>query len=376
MKAAVTTVLFLLLCALCAAIADAPPLPQDASRPDGTRRLSLVFAGDFMQHMPQVASARRGDGSFDYSPNFRHIAPWWHDADFVIGNLETTLAYADYSGYPMFASPAAFASEMKRAGVDIVTTVNNHCCDKGARGIDHTIAILDSLGLRRTGTFRDSADYAVNNTLYLEKEGIRVALLSYTYGTNGMPVPAGRIVNPIDTVRMAADIAAAEADVKILFLHWGQEYMRQPDAEQRFLARWAYDRGVDIIIGSHPHVVQPVELLCGADPTAGGVVVYSLGNFISNQSKRYTDGGINVRIDLERYRGGRVEFSVEAVPCWVYRHSDGGRAIYEVLPPQAGDTVSMDVGSRARYTQFMDDTRRLLGQTTYQFRQRNPWKSF
>ena len=199
----------------------------------------------------------------------------------MIVNLETTLTRTDrYTGYPCFRSPAALADALRDAGVDVAVLANNHCCDGGGAGVHTTVAELRRCGIRHTGVFTDSLDRAANNPLWLEHCGVRFALLNYTYGTNGIPVPEGVRVNLIDTVRMAADLAAAREgspDCIAVCIHWGNEYERQANAEQRRLARFLRRNGADLIVGSHPHVVQPFET------DSSHVVLYSLGNFVSRR---------------------------------------------------------------------------------------------
>ena len=156
--------------------------------------IRLLFGGDVMQHLPQIQSARR-NGGFDYGEVFAALEPRFRAADLVVINLETTLADAEpYAGYPVFRSPAALADALHEAGVDVAVLANNHCCDGGQSGIRTTVRELERCGIRHTGVFRDSADYRRNHPLLLRRGGISIALLNYTYGTNGMPVPAGTLV--------------------------------------------------------------------------------------------------------------------------------------------------------------------------------------
>ena len=241
----------------------APPPPAGWSGPGPVpppRRMRLFFGGDVMQHMPQVDAVRRGDG-FDYEPVFRTLAPRIRAADLAVVNLETTLTRRSrYTGYPLFRSPAALADALRDAGVDVAVLANNHCCDNGAEGIRTSVEELDRCGIRHTGAFADSADYKKNNPLYLTYCGIRLAIVNYTYGTNGMPVPEGTVVNLIDTVRMTADLAAARAsgvDFIVACVHWGDEYQRRENAAQRSLAAFLRRHGTDVVVGSHPHGFSP-----------------------------------------------------------------------------------------------------------------------
>ena len=322
---------------------------------DTVRYARLVFAGDLMAHMPMLTAARHYaegcDADFDFRPMFRHVAERFRRADYAVVNLETTISHGRYSGYPMFRSPAAVAEAMRYMGVDAAVTANNHCCDGGSAGITTTLEVLDSLGISHTGTFSDSMDYSRNNPHRFKCGGISFALFAYTYGTNGLPVPKGRMVNLIDTTAMGRDFAALDrdsTDVGIVFIHWGNEYERQENNRQRMLADFIRRHGIDIIIGSHPHVVQPFE----ADSTH--VTVYSLGNFISNQQKRYCDGGLIATIDVEKRPECRPAYKAMLEPAWVMCPG------YKIIPPEIGDTIQMTAEQRRRYVQFVDDTHRTL----------------
>ena len=200
-----------------------PASRTEAFAENGRRSLTLIFTGDLMQHMPQVFAARQRDGSFDYTSCFSRLNNYFSSADFVIANLETTLGEEPYSGYPRFRSPEALAGAMRRAGVDVAVLANNHICDRGAEGIRSTLAALDEAGLLHTGAFADSVPPRERHPLMLEKGAFRVALLNYTYGTNGLPVPSGCRVNGIDTVAIRREIALARQDGAThvaLFVHW------------------------------------------------------------------------------------------------------------------------------------------------------------
>lgn len=323
-----------------------------ASLPQKVCKARLVFAGDLMMHTPQITAARRADG-FDFDTSFCWIRERFLAADAVIVNLETTLADgAPYTGYPRFRSPAALAASLVRAGVDMVVLANNHCCDGGERGVATTLRVLREQGIEYTGVFRDSLDFEMRHPLYFEAGGIRFALLNYTYGTNGLPLPAGRRVNLTDTVRMATELASIDrrnTDCIIACMHWGNEYERRPNATQRKLADFLRRRGVGLVVGSHPHVVQPYV------QDSAGVVIYSLGNFVSNQRKRYCDGGLVAEIEVSKVGDGPLCYAVEPIPVWVQTPG------YRIVPPEVGDTLSMSAEDRVRYDRFLNDTRLLLG---------------
>ena len=173
----------------------------DSSASDTVRREArLVFAGDLMQHMPQVRAAQRPNGRFDYSESFRYVKPLFEQADYAILNFETTLTpTTDYHGYPTFRSPGAVADALRDIGIDAVMFANNHICDNGHTGIEYTTRRFDSLGIVHTGAFVDSSRIRREHPLLFQAGGLRFALFNYTYDTNGMPIPKGMIVNLIDT---------------------------------------------------------------------------------------------------------------------------------------------------------------------------------
>ena len=317
------------------------------------RRARIVVAGDLMQHTPQLTAARQADGSYDFSESFRYVAPYFRNADLAVVNLETTLSRGgSYSGYPCFCSPAEVADAMVDMGVDVALLANNHCLDRGAAGVRATADILDSCGIVRMGVFRDSVDYAAGSVRYMRAGDVRLAMVNYTYGTNGIPVPKGVVVNPLDTLFIGRELAQIErdkVDCVVAFVHWGNEYERKPNSDQRRVAEFMKRNGVDIIIGSHPHVVQPYEI-----DAEGKIVVYSLGNFVSNQSKRYTDGGLIVTIDIEEDSAGELKYYLGYTPVWVSRPK------YTLLPPAVGDTLRMGGEAREAYRTFMTDTEKLL----------------
>ena len=198
--------------------------------------LSLIFIGDVMGHGPQITSAYDEEKkAYDYNSVFQYIAPVMQDADYTIANLEVTLAGPPYKGYPQFSSPDELAVACKDAGVDIMVTSNNHTCDRGGKGIVRTVQVLDSLGFMRTGSFCDSTDRKHHTPLIIENDCFRIAILNYTYGTNGLNFPEPTIVNLLDKDIIAADMEKAKAsnvDKIIVVTHWGLEYKREPVKSQ------------------------------------------------------------------------------------------------------------------------------------------------
>jgi poly-gamma-glutamate synthesis protein (capsule biosynthesis protein) len=326
----------------------------------GVRCARLVFAGDFMQHVTQIGAARQADGRLDYSESFEHVRGIFASADVAVLNLETTLApHPPYTGYPRFRSPPQIAGALKDAGIDIAVLANNHICDNGLAGVAATVALLDSCRIASTGAFADSAQYGARHPLRFEANGLRFALLNYTYGTNGMPVPRPALVNFIDTVAIAADLSAIGRDTTdcvIVFFHWGDEYARSPGESQKALDAFCRQRGVDVVIGSHPHVVQPYEEHRDADGITRAVTVYSLGNLVSNQRWRYSDGGLIVVLDIERDGDRPPGIRLTPIPVWVMTPG------YRIVPEHVADTMRMSAGQRSQYERFITDTHKLLNQ--------------
>ena len=324
---------------------DEPREPEPALPPgspgSGTRAEGLLVAvGDIMMHMPQLPAYYDPDGGrYDFSPFFTEVKPLIADADWAMANLETTLsADGDYSGYPRFSSPHELAAALKDAGFDIVTTANNHALDRGVPGVKRTLEFLREQGLVTRGTYR-SPEEAAEPTI-VERGHIRLGLLAYTYGTNGIPVPQDMpwLIDLIDEERIARDIAAlreAGADYVAIALHFGAEYQTAPSDEQKRLARGLIAAGADLIAGSHPHVIQPYEVVeaTDADGTVRqGVILYSMGNFISNQRGGTKDYGVLFRITIHKEEGVARTTDVEPVVTWVHRYKKEGRNHYRILP--------------------------------------------
>ena len=278
------------------------PQANSQDQPDSAEKISLLFIGDIMGHDEQIWSAEnRETHTFNYDDVFRYIKPVISEADIAIANFEVTLAGPPYTGYPQFSSPADLAVACRNAGIDYLVTANNHSADRGKVGIINTINRLDSIGIPHTGTFLNSTGRDSLSPLMINRNETIIALLNYTYGTNGIKVPEPVIVNMLDKELITNDVQIAKrknSDIIILFLHWGTEYDTVPAKTQTDLAEYFFSIGVDLIIGSHPHVLQKMVWIKNATPGKDGIVVYSLGNFVTNQRKPKTDGGSMVRIEL------------------------------------------------------------------------------
>jgi poly-gamma-glutamate synthesis protein (capsule biosynthesis protein) len=267
-----------------------------------SQELTLLFAGDAMQHQLQLDHARQGK-DYDYSSYFRYLQEEVSAADLAIVNLEVTLGGKPYTGYPMFSAPDEYAVALKNAGFDVFLTANNHCLDRFSAGLERTIRVLDSLQVIHTGTFRNSIERYQQYPNMITRHGIRLALLNYTYDTNGIHPVLPNIVNYIDDKQLLTDIAEAKelnADFIIVAMHWGVEYKLVQNKEQERLARLLTEAGADLVIGSHPHVVQPTIVSKNDDGSIRNIVVYSLGNFVSAMKAPNTYGGQLFKVVLSK----------------------------------------------------------------------------
>jgi poly-gamma-glutamate synthesis protein (capsule biosynthesis protein) len=259
-----------------------------------------------MCHSVQFNYARAGKDSFDFNPVYREIKKYLIFSDFLFGNFETVTAGKSrgYSGYPFFNTPDAFVAALKNAGFGLLTTSNNHALDRGEKGLLRTIELINKYGLNYNGTFSSQRDR--DSLRIFNIKGIKIAFLAYTYGTNGNPVPKEKpyVINLIDLNLVERDIGKARAegaDIVLVHYHFGEEYQREPSDYQKDIVRKTIKYGADIIIGGHPHVIQPADFF----KTSGGgldtgFVIYSMGNFISNQRWRYSDGGVILNINLSK----------------------------------------------------------------------------
>ncbi len=276
--------------------------------PYATDEATLLFAGDAMQHKAQLEAAVRQHG-YDYSECFRLVKPYISAADYAVVNLETTLGGRNYTGYPCFCSPDSYAEALADAGFDLLLTANNHTLDRLDRGHARTLLVLDSLEIDHIGTWRDSAERSRRLPFIRDIKGFKIAFLNYTYGTNGLSLKGSGVVDYIDRDIMSADITEARqagAELIVAAVHWGVEYKLLPHPSQKALSAYLRHQGVDMIIGGHPHVIQPIELSQPDSTRRRTLTVYSLGNFISAMRTTDTRGGAVVRVHLRRDSLGKA----------------------------------------------------------------------
>lgn len=336
-------------------------------QPDSTeKRISLLFVGDIMGHDTQIASALDPEtGKYSYDTVFTFIKPILSDADVTIANLEVTLAGPPYRGYPQFSSPAELAAACVNAGVDYFVLANNHTVDRGGKGILSTIHKLDSMGIPHTGSYKNIADRDSLSPLMINRNGFSLALLNYTYGTNGLRVPKPLIVDSLNRDVIVADIGKAKtknADAIILFVHWGNEYDTIPSSSQAEMADFFLQNGADLVIGSHPHVIQKMAWV-KQPGRRDGVVVYSLGNFVSNQRKPKTDGGSLVKIELKKTPDSLAISNAGYYLTWVYTPKINNKPDFYILPCSEFEKKPgffPDEADRLTMTRFIKESRELL----------------
>lgn len=306
---------------------------------DITFNMSVI--GDIMCHNTQYTDAYNSNtDKYDFSYVFEDIKTYIKTADIAVGNLETTFAgkSVGYSSYPTFNTPEVLADNLKDLGIDVLTTANNHSLDKGYKGIESTIDYLDKADISHTGTFKSKEDQ--NKILIKNVKDVKIAFLSYTYGTNGIPVPSGKeyCINLIDKnlIKSQLELAKAEnPDIICVSMHWGIEYQTKQNKEQEDLADFLFKNGVDIILGSHPHVLQPMEkktITLEDGSTKDGFVIYSLGNFMSGQVKENTKNSIILNMQITKNaQTGKISIdSVKYTPIYMYKSSAKSKA-YKIL---------------------------------------------
>jgi poly-gamma-glutamate capsule biosynthesis protein CapA/YwtB (metallophosphatase superfamily) len=332
---------------------QAAPPPTARAAPPTTAAPPVVFTiaatGDLLAHRPVVARAaaygRASGRAYDFGPMLKPIAPFVSTADLGICHLETPLSPdgRGLSGYPVFNVPGELAAAIAGAGYDTCSVASNHALDRGAAGVQATLDVLDASGVGHAGTARSPEEAAAAVSSPRPVAGVAVAHLSYTYGLNGLEVPAGQpwLVNLIDAGRVLADAGAAKragARFVVLSIHWGAEYQTDPTPEQRALAaELLASPDVDLILGHHAHVVQPVERI------GDEYVVYGLGNFLSNQTARccpaHSQDGVLVVVTVEVRDETPVVTRVTYHPTWVepgtYRVLPVARALNDPATPPA-----------------------------------------
>lgn len=331
-----------------------------ANDDSSVKNVTISAIGDIMAHDDQLkAQFDKDTNTYSFDNNFKYVKPYISKSDLAIGNLETTLAgpKAKYSSFPKFNSPDELADAIKDSGVDIVSTINNHTYDRGSDGVYRTLDVLNSKDIEHVGTQKNDED---ENFLIKDVDGVKLGITAYSYGQvygsttalNGLNIDYNDLNNlnifnssyvdiAFNEIKDTLDVMNnKESDLQVVILHWGDEYTRQPNEFQKELAKKLCDYGVDIIIGSHPHMVQPIEMIKSDENDNETLVIYSLGNFLSNQrneilNKKYTEDGVIANIGISKnLNTGETKISnVEYIPTWVNKYNNkNGKLTYEIIP--------------------------------------------
>lgn len=341
--------------------------------PDSSVIISISVVGDLMCHSPQFEAARVTRDSFDFKPVFAEVKKYLSSSDFTFGNLETVTAGKEnggYTGYPLFNSPASYITALKEVGFDLLVTANNHSLDRSEKGILKTINEINSRNFNYVGTYISQRDR--DSIRVFDIKGIKISVLAYSYGTNGNPIPKGKsyLINLIDYDLIKKDILSARSkgsDLVLVYFHFGEEYKREPVSFQKEVVSKTISFGADIIIGGHPHVIQPVDFFKTIDGALdSGIVAYSMGNFLSNQRKRYTDAGLILTIKLTKdITEDNISISdVNYMPTWVYKGLDDKGNKYVILPSTVTNNIAdytyMNDFSISKMNQAFNDTREII----------------
>lgn len=346
---------------------DGTEVPTEEA-PQLVSTATVLSTGDILMHGKVINSGKQDDGSYNFDSIFQYVKSYAQAADFSVANLETTLCGTDngyaYAGNPKFNCPDAIVDSLKGAGFDMLLTANNHADDTSLVGYKRTLNVVREKGLDTLGTYlsADEQKWTIE-----EVNGIKIGMVCYTYSDgfsqNGYPllnyneVGENGILNYFTYDKLPEfytqlqgyldEMQAAGAEATVVYLHWGEEYKWKtgegPNANQTAMAQKLCDMGVDVIVGGHPHVVQPVDLLTsGTDAEHKTIVLYSMGNAVSNQRKEemqqseptgHTEDGVLFCVTFAKYSDGSVCVdSAELIPTWVNMHANSGSTEYNILP--------------------------------------------
>lgn len=377
-----------------------PETEPEETEPVVTATAKISVLGDVILHKRVFTSGLQSDGSYDLNFIFKYVKPQLQAADWAVANLETSLCGTqngyEYQSYPQFNSPDEIVDAAKNAGIDMLLTANNHCYDTGEVGFLRTLQIVKDRGLMPLGT---KATHEEPNYIVQDVNGIKVGMVCYTYENtfdgaradrkylNGIPVAAGSedLVNSFFSARLPdfykeigsviAKMKAEGAEATVVFIHWGVEYETIQNSEQQEIAQQLADLDVDVIVGGHPHVVQPVALLSSRNSDHKTVCIYSLGNAVSNQRREemklktgHTEDGVLFSMAFEKKSDGSVRLSnVDALPCWVDLKENGQQVEYNILPLEESRKLewssdfAMSVDAVGKAEQSLDRTNAIIG---------------
>lgn len=317
---------------------------DDSKEFNDSTTFTIAAIGDVMCHNTQYLDAyNKSTGEYDFSYVFSDIIDYTKIPNLTIGNLETTFAgeAVGYSNYPTFNSPDNIATSLRSIGVDVLSTAGNHALDKGFSGLSRTIDVLNENLIYTTGTNKTQEDQ--DTILYQYVKGVKIAILSYTYGTNGISIPSDKpyCVNLIDKDLIKSHIEKAkseDADLIICCMHWGVEYQETPNSEQRELADFLFQNGVDIVLGNHPHTLQPMEkrtVTLEDGSTKDGFIIYALGNFMADQSDVDTRSSIILKLTITKHEDNHISIDdASYTPIYMYKNTSASTHKFKILDMQ------------------------------------------
>ena len=373
---------------------EAPVIEQDIGidLPDPEPLTATILSGgDVILHSPFLSTNKylKSDGTYDFHDMFRFIKDDYDAADFTVLNLETTINDTVYSGYPIFRSPASIITALKDSSVDMCLIANNHIYDNGDHGYFCTVETLDEQNMIRLGGRKDTSekDYVIQDI-----NGIKIGFMNYVYATGSgnslqiNAIPVNSATAPLITTftydnfddlysRIEANLSEmemADVDYTFAYIHWGNEYQLTESAPQREIAAKLCDLGIDALIGGHPHVVQPVDLLTSSDNSHQMICLYSVGNHVSNQHREFmdsmpsghTEDGLMSRLTVEKDHLGNVKLiTADIIPTWVYRTPNSTNPEYFIFNLEDESVVSEagDLNIGKDYTESLDRTNKIIG---------------
>ena len=355
---------------------------------------TVISTGDIMVHSTQLTGAKTSSGEYDFSAFFKEASPYFKAADLAVANLEVTFGGTEsgqYSGYPVFNTPDTLADAIKDSGLNFLVTANNHAYDTGLFGLKRTAQVLKQKGIDFIGT-RESTDapnYAVK-----EINGIKLGIANFTYETSGQVAgrkylngaiiaeEANDLINSFsydrldefyqDSADMISKMKSDGADYIVFYMHWGNEYKLSPDTWQKTIAQKLSNLGVNMIIGSHPHVIEPVELIRSEDGESTTVCIYSVGNCVSNQRQEimdscpsgHTEDGVLFSFTLKKDKDGVTLNSLDLIPTWVNKYKGGSGYQYTIYPLESAEDgsakYSLDSAAAAKATKSYERTKEIV----------------
>ena len=347
------------------------PEPSEAALAR-TETITLTAAGDCLMHNTQIWSGLQEDGTYSFDHFFTEVKDLIEEGDYSSIDFEAAMAgpASGYTGYPTFNSPDAMADALKNAGFDLVVTANNHVMDRGYKGALRTIEVLQNAGLDTLGVYKSEEDS--KKFLIKDIRGVKVAYIAYTYGTNGIVVPQEHscLVNMLDRDRILSDIADVrpQVDILVLVLHWGVEYSPQASEAQMKMAREFLEAGVDVILGSHPHVIQNMEIIRVDDKDK--LVIYSMGNFIGHQIGIERNSGIVLKMKFSKdfEQDETILDEVSYIPTFSHPYYINGKRQFRVVPVEEtiekiseGEESILDSSDIPVLQTVLENTRKQLG---------------